>query len=201
MSGADLARVEIKTRAALRAWLMRHHAQPNSIWLVTYKKGKGPHVPYDAIVEEALCFGWVDSLPRALDADRTMLRLSPRKPKSGWSGVNKARIEKLIASERMAPPGLAAIDTAKRNGAWTKLDSASALIVPRDLAAALKADAAAAKNFAAFPPSTRRAILEWISAAKKPETRAARIAACIRDAARDIRVNQPRQPKRARRSP
>ena len=91
--------MEIRSRAELRRWLTENHAVSGTIWLVTYKKAQADmHVPYDDIVEEALCFGWVDSLPRALDAERTMLRLSPRKPGSAWSGLNKARIEKLAAA-------------------------------------------------------------------------------------------------------
>ena len=120
----DVEQVEVKNRAALRRWLTRHHTQAESIWLVSYKKSSPHYLSYDAIVEEALCFGWIDSQPRLLDADRSMLRLSPRKAKSGWSGVNKQRIERLIAAGLMAAPGLAVIEAAKRSGTWSLLDAA-----------------------------------------------------------------------------
>jgi len=119
-------RVEIKSYAEWRRWLAKHHAQTDAIWLVRWKKDRGPYVSYDDIVDEAFCFGWIDSLPRVLDEDRTMLLLAPRKPKSAWSGVNKKRVARLIADKRMAAPGLAAIETAKANGAWIKLDGVRA---------------------------------------------------------------------------
>lgn len=192
----DFPKIEVRSREALRTWLEASHTRPDSIWLVTFKKAAGlDHLPYDAIVEEALAFGWVDSLPRALDDQRTMLRLSPRKPRSGWSAVNKARIERLIAEGRMHPAGMRKIEAAKADGSWILLDSASALTVPDDLTAALAANPSAAAYFEAFPPSTRRAILEWIAQAKSPETRARRILDTAEKAARNIRANQPRQPK------
>jgi len=104
VSAPDLPRVAVGSRAELRCWLEANHAQDSAIWLVTWKKHVADrHVPWDDVVEEALCFGWVDSLPRKLDADRTMLRLSPRRPGSGWSAINKSRIEGLIARGLMAP--------------------------------------------------------------------------------------------------
>jgi uncharacterized protein YdeI (YjbR/CyaY-like superfamily) len=192
----DPPRVEVKSRAELRAWLSRHHQQASSIWLVTWKKSAGErHVPYGDVVDEALCFGWIDSLPRKLDADRTMLRLSPRKAGSGWSAVNKAKIERLIADGLMAKPGFAAIERAKADGSWSLLDVAAALAPPLDLAKALAATPDARRYFDAFPPSVRRAILEWITQAKTPETRARRIAETARLAAYNIRAHHPRQPK------
>ena len=136
---------------------------------MTWKKAAGArHVPYSDVVDEALCFGWIDSLPRKLDADRTMVRLSPRKPGSAWSAVNKTKIERLLADGRMTNAGLAAIDRAKADGSWSLLDSIATLSPPPDLAKALAADPAAKLNFDAFPPSVRRAILEWITQAKTP---------------------------------
>lgn len=183
--------IEVSGRAELRAWLLANHAGTNSIWLVTWRKGDPlRHLPYDDIVEEALCFGWVDSLPRRLDAQRTMLLLSPRKPGSAWSGVNKARVARLEASGLMQPAGRAKIDAAKRDGSWSFLDDVDRLEVPPDLAAALAADPMARDYFAAFPPSTRRGILEWIKQAKQAVTRARRIAETVRLAHDNIRANQ-----------
>ena len=186
---AEHERVEVTSRDALRQWLKANHQRPDSIWLVTWKKPSPRHVPYDAIVEEALCFGWIDSQPRSLDDDRTMVRLSPRKPTSGWSAINKRRVEHLIASGRMADSGMAAIEVAKRNGAWTVLDDAHALEPPPELVTAFERHPGARDQFLAFPPSARRAILEWIALAKREETRAARIEETARLAARGERAN------------
>ena len=157
--------------------------------MVTWKKASGgPHVPYGEIRDEALCWGWIDSRPARLDAARTMLLVSPRRPGSGWSAVNKARIAALMAAGRMAAPGLAEIARAKADGTWERLDGAETLEAPADLAAAL-AEAGAAAAFAAFPPSSRRAILEWIALARRPETRARRVAETARLAALGLRAN------------
>ena len=196
-AGTALERVEVTSRAALRAWLEANHVRTESVWLVTHKKAAGEmHLPYDAVVEEALCFGWVDSLPRKLDAARTMLLLSPRKPGSAWSAANKARVEALAAAGLLAAPGRAKIEAAKADGAWTRLDGVERLEVPVDLAAALAALPPAAENFAAFPRSARRGILEWILQAKRPETRTKRIEETARLAAENVRANQFRQPAR-----
>jgi uncharacterized protein YdeI (YjbR/CyaY-like superfamily) len=183
-------RVEVKSRQELRDWLAANHAQRDSIWLVTYKKPSPWHVPYGDIVDEVLCFGWIDSQPRLLDGTRSMLRLSPRKPKSGWSGVNKTRIERLMAEGLMRPPGLALIEQAKRDGSWTLLDAASADTLPDDLAAAFARHPGAAEKFAGFPPSARRAILEWVLTAKRAETRTARVEETAKRAAKGERANQ-----------
>lgn len=194
----DHPRVEITSRAELRSWLQRNHATAGSIWLVTWKKSAGDrHVPYSDVVDEALCFGWIDSLPRNLDAERTMLRLSPRKAGSAWSGVNKKKIERLEAEGRMTKAGLAAIARAKADGSWSSLDSIADLVPPPDLARALRSTPGAQRHFDAFPPSVRRAILEWITQAKTPETRARRVAETARLAADNIRANHARQPKSA----
>lgn len=191
-AGEHLERVEVGSREALRAWLEAHHGQRDSIWLVTAKKGTGSgHVPYGAIVEEALCFGWVDSLPRALDDTRTMILLSRRRPASAWSAANKARVERLTAAGQMRPPGLAVVEAAKASGRWTALDAVETLAVPADLEDALKAEPGAARYFAAFPPSSRRGILEWIAAARKVETRLARIRETARLARDNIKANHP----------
>jgi uncharacterized protein YdeI (YjbR/CyaY-like superfamily) len=114
-------RVEIASRAAWRRWLSKNHARSESIWLVTFKKHTGArHVPYGDVVEVALCFGWIDSVPRKLDEDRSMVLLSPRKPGSPWSKLNKERVERLIAAGLMTAMGLAKVESAKADGSWTK---------------------------------------------------------------------------------
>ena len=195
-AGDDYERVEVASREAWRAWLAANHATAPGAWAVTFKKDSGgPYVPYEALVEEALAFGWVDSLGRKRDERRTQLLHTPRKPKSGWSRPNKERIERLSAEGRMAPAGLAAVEVAKANGAWSKLDDVENLVEPEDLAAALDADADARREWDAFPRSAKRGILEWIGSAKRPETRAKRVAETARLAAQGIRANQWRQPK------
>jgi uncharacterized protein YdeI (YjbR/CyaY-like superfamily) len=183
--------VHPKTRAAWRAWLIQHHATGTGVWLVSYKKATGlSRFDYDAAVEEALCVGWVDSKPRALDDARSMLWFAPRKSGTGWSRPNKLRVARLIAAGAMLPAGLAKVEAAKRDGSWTKLDAVEALEIPPDLAAALKAHPPAAAHFEAFPRSVKRGILEWILQAKRAETRARRIDETATLAARNERANQ-----------
>jgi uncharacterized protein YdeI (YjbR/CyaY-like superfamily) len=147
-------------------------------------------LPYNVIVEEALCFGWIDSLPRALDERRTMIRLSPRSPKSAWSKLNRDRVAKLMEEGRMMAPGLAAVSLAKANGTWSKLQAIDGNRLPPDLRAALRSKPTAQRYFEAFPPSTKRAILEWILQAKRPETRASRIEKTVTLAQQNLRANQ-----------
>jgi uncharacterized protein YdeI (YjbR/CyaY-like superfamily) len=190
-AGADFPRVQVESRAEWRAWLGAHHANSRSIWLVTFKKASGRGTLFnDDIVEEALCFGWIDSVPRKLDQMRSMLLLSPRKPGSAWSAINKARAERMIAAGLMQPAGLAVIDRAKADGSWTRLDQVEALETPEDLTTAFALHPEAGANFAAFPRSVKRGILEWILQAKRPETRAARIAETALLASENRRANQ-----------
>lgn len=188
-------RVEAASREELRAWLAANHRRTESVWLATWKKAAGAkHIPYDAIVEEALCFGWIDSRPQRLDAERSMRLLSPRKPGSAWSDANRERAERLIRDGRMTEAGLAKIEAAKRDGSWTRIAGAQTGAAPADLAAALARYPSAAGHFAAFPPSSKRIILEWIAQAKRPETRAKRIEETAEKASRNIRANHYRQP-------
>lgn len=183
--------IQPRDRAAWRAWLAAHHGRQEGVWLITWKKASGqPRIEYGDAVEEALCFGWIDSKPRALDAMRTMLWFAPRKPRTGWSAPNKQRIARLTAAGLMAPAGIAKVAAAKRDGSWTALDAVEALEVPADLAAALARYGDAAARFAAFPRSAKRGILEWISNARRPETRAKRIEETARLAERNERANQ-----------
>jgi uncharacterized protein YdeI (YjbR/CyaY-like superfamily) len=181
------------TRAEWRAWLEQHHTRPQGVWLVSYKKAAGkPTVAYEVAVEEALCFGWVDSKGGALDAERTMLWFAPRRAGSGWARPNKERVARLIAAGLMTPAGLAKIEAAQRDGSWSRLDAVEALEVPPDLAAALATYPAARGHFDASPRSARRAILAWIVSAKTDATRAKRIAETARLAEINERANQPR---------
>ena len=177
------------TRAGWRAWLQKHHTRSQGIWVISFKKSSGQaDLDYDDIVEEALCFGWIDSKGKKLDETRTMLWVAPRQPGAGWSRPNKQRVEKLIQTGQMAPAGLAKIEAARQDGSWNALDAVEALEVPPDLAEALAAHTPAQANFDAFPRSIKRAILAWITQAKKPETRQKRIDETARMAAENLRA-------------
>lgn len=183
-----------KTRAEWRAWLEANHTRAEGVWLISYKKATGkPRFEYGEAVEEALCFGWIDSKPNKLDEERSLLWFAPRKPGTGWSKPNKDRVKRMIAAGKMRPAGLAKVEAAKRDGTWSALDAVEALEIPPDLKKALKSYKAATENFAAFPRSVKRGILEWISNAKKPETRAKRVDETARLAAENKRANQWRQ--------
>lgn len=180
--------VEVLTRQAWRDWLASHYQQADSIWLITYKKHTDHYLSYDAIVEEALCYGWIDSLPRKLDSDRTMLLISPRKPKSVWSKLNKTRVATLIEQGRMQPAGLAKIERAKADGSWTFLDDVEALVIPDDLSRALAANVEAQQYFEAFSPSTKKGILQWIKMAKRESTRQQRVEKTVTLASQNVKA-------------
>lgn len=193
---ATYGQLEIASATELRRWLETHHDSAPGIWLVSWKKSVADkHVSYDTVVREALCFGWIDSLGRALDQDRSQLLLTPRKPRSNWSRPNKIRIAELTAAGRMHPAGLAVVAAAQRSGTWTALDEVEDLIEPVDLQTVLDADPAARRHWDEFPRSARRGILEWIGAAKRPETRARRVGETAALAAENQRANAwPRRP-------
>lgn len=194
---AAYPQLQITSRRQWRAWLAQHGEHSPGVWAVTWKKPTGkPHVPYDDLVDEAIAAGWVDSRPRSIDTDRSALLITPRKPSSRWSAKNKQRVQKLTEAGLMQPAGLAVVAAAKTSGTWNALNEVETLTEPDDLSAALDADPTARNYWNAFPRSTRRAILEWISAAKTANTRHARIERTVTDAAANIRANQWRQPKR-----
>jgi uncharacterized protein YdeI (YjbR/CyaY-like superfamily) len=184
----DYEQVTVHDRAELRTWLEHHADRSVGIWLVTYKKGSGrPSPTYDEIVEEALCFGWIDSTARALDDLRSMVLFTPRKPKSTWSAVNKRRLEHLLPSGRMTERGLRAIEVAKANGSWELLDAVERLELPEDLAAALDA-AGVRATWDGFPPGARKQMLWQVSSAKRAPTRAARIDRIVAQAVLGLRA-------------
>lgn len=186
--------VHPKSRAEWRKWLEENQARKEGIWLISYKKDTGkPRFDYDESVEEALCFGWVDSKPAKLDDERSMLWFAPRKPKTNWSKLNKDRVEKMIKAGLMSPAGLAKVEAAKKDGSWNALDGVEALEIPPDLAKALSKNKTAKEYFEAFPRSVKRGILEWILNVKRPETRTKRIEETVSLAEKNVRANQWRQ--------
>lgn len=187
MGAADDAPVlTVRTRAELRAWLAANHATSRAVWLASFKKHHPDYLPYEPQVEELLSWGWIDSVTRALDADRSMILIAPRNPKSAWSALNKAHVERARASGAMTPAGEARIAVAIANGQWDFLNDVDALIDPADLTAAL-ADTGTAAFWAATPRSVRRGTLEWIKSAKTPQTRARRIRDVTESAALGLR--------------
>jgi uncharacterized protein YdeI (YjbR/CyaY-like superfamily) len=187
--------VQVESVEQWRGWLDAHHGSSPGIWLVTWKKHHGPYLAYGDIVDQALCYGWVDSQPRALDTDHTQRLLTPRRPGSNWSRVNQQRVHRLTAAGLMAPAGLATVEAARRDGSWHALDTVETLSEPDDLRGALDSSTAARANWDRFPRSTKRAILEWITTAKTTPTRTRRIEQTVTEAAAGRRANQWRQPK------
>ena len=181
---------------AWRDWLADHHRSEDHVWLIIYKKESNiPSVYYSEAVDEALCFGWVDSKPNARDDESYYQFFAPRNPKSNWSKLNKQKVERLLKEGKMAPAGLALIKQAKENGSWNALDEVDNLVIPEDLQAALQQVPQAEHYFDTFPPSSKKTILEWIYNAKKKETREKRIAETAKLAGENIRANHYRQPK------
>jgi uncharacterized protein YdeI (YjbR/CyaY-like superfamily) len=181
------SRTQPAGRSAWRTWLKAHHASAKGVWLVYRKRSAGTRsLTYDAAVQEALCYGWIDSVLRSLDDRRFMQLFTPRRPGSTWSALNKRRVKLLLSSGRMAEPGLAKIRAAKRDGSWNALTSIDRLTVPADLRKALASAPKARQAFSDTSPSRKKAILWFIVSAKKPETRAARIRRIV-DSARSGR--------------
>ena len=179
MAAADYPRVHLKTAAELRRWLATNHAKAPGLWLVSYRPSTGkPAIAYDDAVREALCYGWVDSVVKPLDAERVISLYTPRRPGSAWSRSNKERVADLIKNGRMRPAGLAKIEQAKRDGTWTLLDSVERLEIPADLRRAL--GASGMKKFDALTPGKKKEHLAALVTAKKPDTRTKRIADVVR---------------------
>lgn len=181
--GDAALRLSPASRAEWRAWLAAHQDDPTGIWLIVQKKGSAlAGVKYDEAVEEALCFGWIDSRVRRLDEDRFEQWFSPRRPGGIWSQSNKERVERLQQAGLMAPAGLARVRAAVADGSWGLLDDIEALAVPGDLAAALEA-VGGAEGFRGMPASMRKQLLYWVATARRPQTRGQRIAAVAEAAA------------------
>lgn len=171
-----------KDRSKWRAWLEKNHAKEKEIWLVFYKvKTNKESIKYDEAVEEALCYGWIDSIVRRIDDEKHMQKYTPRKVNSNWSATNKARIKKLKKEGLMTEPGLKAVEIAKKNGSWNRLDSVDVHIeAPRALKDALEKNARARKKYEDLAPSRKKQFLWWIKSAKRDETKDKRIKETIR---------------------
>jgi uncharacterized protein YdeI (YjbR/CyaY-like superfamily) len=183
--------LECATAAAWARWLKRHHASAAGIWLRIAKKDSGiASVDYAAALEEALCWGWIDGQRRSDDAQYFQQRFTPRTKRSIWSQINRAKVLKLIEEGRMQPAGHAEIERAKTDGRWdAAYEGVSAATVPPDLQAALDANRNAAKFFATLDSRNRFAVLFRTQSAKKPETRARRIAQFVEMLAKGEKIH------------
>jgi uncharacterized protein YdeI (YjbR/CyaY-like superfamily) len=176
-----LKQLYVADRDKWRKWLSQHHAKEIGIWLIFYKKGTSkPSLDYDDAVEEALCFGWIDSIIKKIDDQKYARKFTPRKDKSIWSQLNKKRANKMIKQGRMTDAGLAKIKIAKKNGSWNREARPQiSFEIPPEFAKALARNKKAKKNFDDLAPSYRKFYIGWIATAKRPETKERRIAESI----------------------
>lgn len=180
----DYPVVHAETREQWRAWLAEHGGTARGVWLCSWRTPTGrPRCPYPDAVEEAICFGWIDSTSAILDEERGLQLYTPRKGKSSWTRLNRERAARMEELGLMTEGGRNAIAVAQGNGWWTILDSVEDLEESADLAAALDADPLARGNWDAFPPSARKFGLWQVVSAARPETRAQRIARIVADSA------------------
>lgn len=163
----------ITNRKEWRKWLKENHKTTYAIWLIYYKKHTGkPRIPYDDAVEEALCFGWIDSIVKRIDDEKFMQRFTPRKNKSSWSESNKKRVAKMIKQKRMTKAGLDKINTAKANGQWNKvIEAKEDLEMPEEFSRLLSANKQPREFFNELSPSHKKQYIGWIASAKRNETR------------------------------
>ena len=171
----------VKSREEWRRWLSQNYAIENEIWLIFYKKATGqPTISYGAAVEEALCFGWIDSIIKKIDDTKYARKFTPRKDESKWSELNKKRASRMIKEGRMTEAGFSKIQIAKQNKRWAqhvrpKMD----FDIPPEFANALNKNHRAKENFEKLAPTYRKQYVGWINIAKKPETKKKRIAESI----------------------
>ena len=160
-----------------RQWLEKNHDKENEVWLIFYKKHTGkPGVPYDDAVEEALCFGWIDSIIKRIDDEKFSRKFTPRKPDSKWSELNKKRVKKMIQQGRMTKAGQALIDAAKESGKSEQVIShPQDFPIPPGVIKAISANKKAWENFNNLAPSYKKQYIGWITTAKKEETRQRRL--------------------------
>lgn len=183
--------VQPDDRDAWRRWLETNHATATGVWLVSWRRPSGrPGIPYDASIEEALCFGWVDGQAASVDEQRSKLYFVPRRPGSAWARSNKERIERMFQAGRVAPAGIAAVERAKADGSWTILDPVERLEVPADLGAAFDSRPPAWYHWEAFPRSIRRRLLARIALARRGATRAQRVEETAAAAQRNERADE-----------
>jgi uncharacterized protein YdeI (YjbR/CyaY-like superfamily) len=177
-----MKQVYVSTRGEWRRWLAQNHdKEENGIWLVFYKKQTGrPSIDYEETVQEALCFGWIDSLIKRINDETYCRKFTPRKSTSRWSDINRRRVEKIIREGRITEFGLAKIEAAKKLGNWVSarrpvIDTG----IPQELSEALLKNRKAKVFFEGLAPTYRKHFIGWIATAKRQETRAKRIKECL----------------------
>ena len=169
-----------ESRDAWRSWLLAHHDVERGVWLCSWRsESAGPRCPYPEAVEEALCFGWIDSTATKLDDERGLQLMTPRKAKSSWTRLNRQRVADMEAAGLMTDAGRRAVEVAQQNGYWTIFDPVEDLIEPDVLAAALDATPAARAHWDAFPPSAKKQMLWWVVSAARDDTKAQRVATIV----------------------
>lgn len=174
-----------------RSWLEENHIQEDFVWMIIYKKSsKKTNISWSEAVDEALCFGWIDSVKKPIDDEKYKQYFSKRKPQSTWSRVNKEKVDQLIEENKMTEAGHKTIEIAKKNGSWTILDSVENLEVPTDLQEAFAQHHEAEDFFQSLSKSDRKIILSWIVMAKRPETRNKRIQEAALMAGKGKKPNQ-----------
>jgi uncharacterized protein YdeI (YjbR/CyaY-like superfamily) len=204
----ELPRVQPKSRNAWRAWLKKNHASSTGVWLVYAKKHSGiPSLTYNDAVEEALCFGWIDSKINPIDDAFYMQVFTPRKLKSVWSALNRARVERLLAAGLMTPAGIVMVKAAKDSGTWNAWKQVEEMTIPPDLEKAIKASPDARHYWVSYSASRRKGVLYRLAGAKRPETRAGylqdiieNMASNLSDAERMERAGFRPKPKTSRRA-
>ncbi|KGE15870.1 YdeI/OmpD-associated family protein [Sphingobacterium deserti] len=176
MPRTDIQQKHFSNAEAWRDWLVENHETEDGIWMICFNKKSGKSgISWSEAVDQALCFGWIDSIKRSVDEYSSIQFFGKRKAKSTWSKINKLKVDQLIANGLMEASGFQAIEIAKRNGSWTILDDVEALIIPSDLDATLIRSPEAYSFFNALSKSSKKALLQWVALAKKPETRLRRI--------------------------
>lgn len=176
MSGAGIEYFYPSDKKKWRQWLQKHHVKKQSVWLIYYKKNSGiPTISWSEAVDEALCFGWVDSKKKPIDEQKYMQFFSKRKTIGTWSKINKEKIQQLIAGGQMTKAGLESVEAAKKNGSWIILDKVEILEIPKDLEKEFKVHPGSKLFFKSLNKSVRKSILQWLVLAKRPETRQKRI--------------------------
>jgi uncharacterized protein YdeI (YjbR/CyaY-like superfamily) len=191
MTEKPLVTFHPKSKAEWRAWLSENHQSEQSIWLVYYRSSSNkPSLSWSNAVDEALCFGWIDSTKKTIDKESYMQYFSKRKPNSMWSRINKEKVAKLIEENLMTDAGFQSIVIAKENGSWNALDDVEALIIPKDLKEALASNLEAMAFFNELSNSAKKLLLHWVTFAKRPETRKKRIVELVESASQGLKPKQ-----------
>lgn len=191
MKTKEITSVCPSTKKEWRLWLQENHLIQDAVWLIMYKKNsETPTITWSDAVDEALCFGWIDSVKKPIDAEKYMQYFGKRKAGSTWSKINKNKVETLMAQGLIAEAGFRSIEIAKQNGTWTILDSVESFIIPEDLEIEFDKHPHAKAYFLGFSKSKQKSLLQWLVLAKRPETRQNRVKEIADCAAKNCKPKQ-----------